>query len=155
MLVISGYFKHFTDPKLISGIESRMLDYTEINISMEIKANGHHTLFDTAQGILLVLVRDTQDVCSTVKLTIGFVPGLGRKQSSTALAGKKNIKTIFTNASSIVYLDLFLIQLTRSDNLDHLHLAIAKESKRTKSACCAISGEKFGNETVLTALVPQ
>ena len=44
MLVISGSSKHFTDPKLISGNESRMLEYTEINISMEIKVKGHHTL---------------------------------------------------------------------------------------------------------------
>ena len=132
-----------------------MLDYTEINLSMEYKATGHHSLFDTAQGILLVLVRDTQDVCSTVKLTNGFVPGLGRKQNSTALTAKTYVKTIFTKASSIIHIDSFLIQLTRSNNLDHLHLAIAKESKQTKSACRAISGKTFGNETVLTALVPQ
>ena len=30
-----------------------------------------------------------------------------------------------------------------------------KESKRTESKCCTISGKAFGKETVLTALVPQ
>ena len=39
--------------------------------------------------------------------------------------------------------------------MNHLDLAIAKESKRTESACCAISGKAFGNQTVQTASVPQ
>ena len=59
MLVDSGSSKHFVDPKLIRRVESRMQDYTEINRPMEIKAAGHTTLFGTAQGILLVVVRDT------------------------------------------------------------------------------------------------
>ena len=57
--------------------------------------------------------------------------------------------------SSIVDRGLFSIQLTRSDNLDHLDLASSKESKRTESACCAISGQVFSEETVLTASVTQ
>ena len=81
--------------------------------------------------------------------------GLGRNLFSTALAAQKGVKTIFTKAGSIFDLDLFLFQLTRSNNLDHLDLAISKESKRTESACCAISGKTFGNQTILTALVPQ
>ena len=55
----------------------------------------------------------------------------------------------------MVDLGLFSIQLTKWDNLDHLDLAIAKESKQTESACCAISGKTFGKETILTASVPQ
>ena len=39
--------------------------------------------------------------------------------------------------------------------MDHLDLAISKESKRAESACCAISGKAFSKETVLTASVPQ
>ena len=80
---------------------------------------------------------------------------LGRNLFSTAFADQKGIKTIFTKAGSIIDLGLLSIQLTRSDNLDHLELAISKESKRTESACCAISGTAFGNQTVLTASVPQ
>ena len=34
-------------------------------------------------------------------------------------------------------------------------MAILKESKRTESACCAISGKAFSEEIVLTASVPQ
>ena len=83
------------------------------------------------------------------------MPGLGRNLSSIALAAQKGGKTIFTKVSSIIDLGLFSIQLTRSDNLDHLDLAISKESKRTESACCAISGKVFSKETVLTASVPQ
>ena len=59
MLVDSGSSKHFVDPKLIRGVKSRMLDYTKIDLPMEIQAAGHNILFGTAQGILLVLVRDT------------------------------------------------------------------------------------------------
>ena len=66
MLVKSGPSKHFVDPKSIRGVESRMLNCTEINPPMEIKAADHNTLFGTAQGIILILVRDTQYVCRTV-----------------------------------------------------------------------------------------
>ena len=48
MLVDSGSSKHFVDPKFTRGVESRMLDYTEINPSMEVKAAGHNTLFGIA-----------------------------------------------------------------------------------------------------------
>ena len=71
-----GSSKPVIDPKLIRGVETRMLSYTEINTPMEIKAAGDNTLFGTAQGILMVLVPDTQDVCRTVKLLTVFVPGL-------------------------------------------------------------------------------
>ena len=80
---------------------------------------------------------------------------MGRNLFSTAFADQKGVKTIFTKAGSIIDLGLFSIQLTRSDNLDHLVLAISKESKQTESACCAISGKAFGNQTVLTVSVPQ
>ena len=110
---------------------------------------GHNTLFGIAQStLILVVVRDTQDVCRTVKLPIVLVPGLGRNPFSTAMAAQKGIKTVFTKADSIIGLDLFSIQLTRSDSLDHPVLAVAKESKRTESACCAFSGKSFGNQTV-------
>ena len=95
MLVDSRSSKHFVDPKLIRGVESRKLHYTEINPPMEIKAAGHNTLFGTAQGILLVVVHDTQDVCRTVKLPIVLVPGLGRNLFSTALAAQKDVKNYF------------------------------------------------------------
>ena len=38
--------------------------------------------------------------------------------------------------------------------MDHLDLAVAKESKRTESVLSAISGKMFENETVLTTLMP-
>ena len=155
MLVDSGSLKHFVDLKLIRGVEYRKQDNIEINPPMEIKAAGHNTLFGTAQGILLVAVRDKQDVCGTVKLTIVLVAGLGRNMFFTALATQKCIKTIFTKAGTIVDLGLFSIHLMRSDSLDHLDLAIAKQSKRTESACCAISEKAFSKKTVLTASVPQ
>ena len=155
MLVHSGSSTHFVDPKLIRGVASKMQDYIEINPPMEIKAAGHNTSFSTAQSISLVVLCDTQDVCRTVKLPIVPVPGLGRNFFSTALATQKGVKTIFTKASSIVGLDLFSIQLTRLDNLDHLDSAISEESKQTESACCAILGKAFGKETILAASVPQ
>ena len=114
MLVNSGPSKHFANPKLVRGVESRMLHYTEINPPMEIKAAGHNTFFGTAQGILLVVVRD------------GSCARFRKKFISTALAAQKGVKTIFTQAGSIVDLGLFSVQLTRSDNLDHLDLAISK-----------------------------
>ena len=97
-----------------------------MNPPMEVKAADHNTLFGIAQGVLLVLVRDTQYACRTVKLPIVFVPGLGRKLFSTALAAQKCIKIIFTKAGSIVDVGSFSIQLTRSDNWDRLDLATEK-----------------------------
>ena len=95
MLVDFGSSKHFVDPKLIRGVESSKLHYTEINPPMEIKAAGHNTLFGTAQGIPLVVVRDTQDVCRTIQLPILLVLGLGRNLFSTALAARKDVKNYF------------------------------------------------------------
>ena len=69
-------FKYFIEPKSIRGVESRILDYTEIIPPMEIKAVGDNTLFGTAKGILLVLAGDSQDVCRTGKLPIVLVPRL-------------------------------------------------------------------------------
>ena len=86
-----------------------MQDYTQISPPMEIKAAGHNTLFGIAQGTLLVVVRDTQDVCRTVQLPIVFVPGLERNIFSTAMAAQKGVKTVFTKAGSIVDLGLFSI----------------------------------------------
>ena len=90
-----------------------------------------------------------------MKLPIVLVPGLGRNLFSTAMAAQKGVKTITTKAGFIVDLRLFSIQLTRSNNLDHLNLASSKESKRTESACCAISGKSFSKEIMLTASVPR
>ena len=86
MLVDFGSSKNFVGSKLVHRVESRMQDYTQINPPMEIKAAGHNAPLGTAQGALLVVVRDTQDVCRTVKMPIVLVPGLGRNLFSTALA---------------------------------------------------------------------
>ena len=51
-----------------------MLDYIEINPPMEIRA-ADNTLYGTAQGILPVLGRDTQNVCRNVKLPMVLVAG--------------------------------------------------------------------------------
>ena len=39
--------------------------------------------------------------------------------------------------------------------MEYLDLTIAKESRRTESALCAISGKTFHKEAVLTALLPK
>ena len=133
-LVDSGSSKHFVDPKLVHRVESRMQDYTQISLPMKIKAAGHNTLLGITQGTLLAVVRDTQDICRTVKLLLVIVPGLGRNLFSTAMTAQKGVKTIITKAGFIVDIDLFSIQLTRSNNMDHLDLAISKDSKRTEAA---------------------
>ena len=69
-----------------SSIGNRTLDYTEIIPSMEVKAAGHNINFGAAQDILLIVVRDTQDVCRVVNLPTVLVPGLERNLFSTALA---------------------------------------------------------------------
>ena len=75
-LVDSGWSKHFIDPELIRGLESRMLKYTGIETPMEITAAGDSVLRGTAQSILLVVVPGTDDILRTVKLSIVLVPAL-------------------------------------------------------------------------------
>ena len=41
---------------------------------MEIKAESDNILHGTAQGILLVLVRGTDNICRKVKLPVALVP---------------------------------------------------------------------------------
>ena len=53
---------------------------------MEIRAARDNVLRGTEQGILLVVVRSTDDVLKTVKLAIMLVPGLKRKIFSTSAA---------------------------------------------------------------------
>ena len=66
LLVDSGSSKHFIDPELIHGVESRMLEYTRIESPMEIRVAGDNVLRGTAQGIISVVVRGTDDVLRTV-----------------------------------------------------------------------------------------
>ena len=106
MLVDSGSFKHFIDAKLIRVVESRMMNYTEINLPMKIKTMSYNTLVGTAQDILLVLVRDTQNVCRTIKLLIVLVPGLGRNVFPAALATQKHVKTMLTKTESAIDLGI-------------------------------------------------
>ena len=75
LLVDSALSRHFIDPELIRGAESRMLEYTSIEPPMKIRATGDNVLRGPAQGILLGVVRSTDDVLRTVKLTIVLLPG--------------------------------------------------------------------------------
>ena len=59
-----------------------------------------------------------------------------------------------TRGGSILDLGSFTMKLTRSNNLGHLDVAIAKQNKPPELACCAISRRIFCYENVLTASVP-
>ena len=157
LLVDSGSSKHFIDLESICGVESRTPEYTRIEPPMEITAAGNNVLHGTSQGILLLVlvVRGTDDVLMAIKLSVVLVLGLKRNIFSTSAAAKKNVRT--TNDSNSLSLDLgaFGVQLTRFGSMDCLDLTIAKESRRSESALCSISGNTFGKESViLTALVP-
>ena len=136
-LVDSGSSKHFGDPELIRGVESGMLEYTRIEPPMEIRAAGDNVLRGTAQGILPVIVCGTDDVLRTVKLPIVLEPGLKRNLSSISAVAQKGVKISIEKNGSSLDLGVFSIQLTRLDNMDHLDLRTAKESRRTESALCA------------------
>ena len=155
LLVDSGSSKHFIDPELIRGVESRMQEYTRIEPPIEIIAAGNNVLRGTAQGILLVVVRGTDDALRTVKLAIVLVPGLKRNIFSSSAAAKKGVKIITEQKDSSLDLGMFSVQLTRMDSMEYLDLTIAKESRRTVSAVCAISEKTFCEEAVLTTLVPK
>ena len=51
LLVDSRWSKHSIDPKLICGVESKMLEHKRIEPPMEVRAAGNNVLRGTAQGI--------------------------------------------------------------------------------------------------------
>ena len=146
LLVDSGSSKHFIDPELIRGIESRMLEYAKLEPPMEITAAGNNVLRGTAQCILLVVVRGTDGALRAVKLSIVLVPGLKEIYFRVRPQLKKGVKIIIEEKGSYLDFEAFTVQLTRSDSMEYLDLTNAKENI-TKSALCAISGEKLGRES--------
>ena len=129
-----------------------MPGYTKVEPLMEVRAAGDNVLRDSAQGISLVVVRGADDVLSTVKLPIVLVPSLKKSLFSTSAAAQKGVKTIIEKNGSSLDLGAFSVKLTRLDIMKYSRSNNAKESRRTESSFCAISGEKFGKETVLMAL---
>lgn len=65
-LVNSGSSKHLIDSELIHGVKSRMLEYTRTESPTVIRAGRDNVLRGIAQGILLLVVRGTDDVLRTV-----------------------------------------------------------------------------------------
>ena len=86
----------------------------------------------TAQGILLVVVRGTDDALRTVILPLVLA------------AAKKGVETIIEQKGSSLDLGVSSVQLTRLDSLEYLDLTIAKEvEEHNISALNAISGENW------------
>ena len=83
------------------------------------------------------------------------MPGSKRILFSSSVAAQKGVEKIIENCGSSLDLGPYSVQLTWFDNVDHLDLMIAKESRRTESAFCAISGKTFGKKSALTALAPK
>ena len=117
ILVDSDSWKHFIDSELIRGVESRMLEYARIEPPVEVRAAGDNVLRGTAQGILLVVVRGTDDVLRTVRLFVVLVRGLKRHIFSSLAAAQKGIKTVIEQKSSFLDFGAFSIQLTRLDSM--------------------------------------
>ena len=62
---------------------------------------------------------------------------------------------MITKCGSVLDLRSFSFQSRRSDNFDHVDSVIAKGVERTEVAFCTVSGQMFGNKTILTTSVPQ
>ena len=87
-----------------------MQHYTnKISPPMEIKASGDNILYGTAQGIILALVRDIDNVCRRVKLSIVVVPGLKKNLFSSAATAQKDVKTGINKSRSYPDLGLFFV----------------------------------------------
>ena len=128
LLIDSGSSKHFIDTKLIRGVESRMLEYTKIEPPIKITAAGNNMLSGTAQSILLVVVRGTDDALKIVKLPIVLVSRLKRNLFSSLAAAKKGVKIIIEQNGSSLDLGAFSGQLTWLDSMEYLALTIVNES---------------------------
>ena len=103
-----------------------MLSNTRIEPPIETTTAGDHLLLGIAQGTFLVVLRGTNDVLRTVKLSILLVPGSKRNLFSSSAAAQKRVETIIEKSGSFLDLGPFSVQLTRFDNIDHLDLANAK-----------------------------
>ena len=131
-----------------------MKKYTRIQPPIEITTAGNNVLRSTAQGILLVIVRRTDDAVRTVKLPIVLVPGVKINIFSSSAAAKKGVKKIIEQKGSSLDLGAFNVQLTRLDSsMEYLYLTIAKESRRTESALCVISGKSSREEAVINQIM--
>ena len=116
---------------------------------MEIRIAGDSVLHGTAQGILLLVVRGTDDILRIVKWPAVLVPGLKRNIFSSSTAAKIGVKMIIEKNGSSLDLGPFSVQLTRLVNMDPLDLRIVKGNRRTESTLCAISGKSFRRDSVL------
>ena len=84
----------------------------------------------SAQGILLVVVRGTDNALRIVKLPIVLVPRRKRNLFLSSAAAKKGVKTIIEQKGSSLDLGAFSVQLILLDSMEYLDLTIAKKSRR-------------------------
>ena len=94
-----------------------MQEHTRIEPPMKITTAGNNVLRGTAQGILLAVVRGTDDALRTVKLPTVLVPGLKRNIFSSSAAVKKGVKAIIEQKGSSLDLGVCSVQLTRLDSM--------------------------------------
>ena len=104
------------------------------------RAAGENTLYGTAQDTLLVLVHDTDDSYRNLKSRVKLVPDLKINLFSIVAVTVKGLKTVISKEMPFLNLGLFSVQLSRSNNIDHLDLATAKGSLRTESAQAQFRG---------------
>ena len=84
-----------------------------------------------------MLVRNTDDICRKVKLYVRCVSGLKINLYSSVVR-PKDATTVITESGSFLEFGLVFVQLSRSGNMDHLDLTIAKEIEKTESALRAV-----------------
>ena len=73
-----------------------------------------------------MLNRDTDGICRKVKLYVRFVSGLNINMDLSVAAAQTDATTVITESGSSLDLGLIFVQLSRSGNMDHLDLTIAK-----------------------------
>ena len=103
-----------------------MLQCTRTKPSMGIRAAGGSILHGTAQGILLIVVRGTDDVLRQVEWPIVLVPGLERNFCPSSAATQKGVKTVIAKNESSLDRGPFSVQLNRFNDMEHLDLTISK-----------------------------
>ena len=93
---------------------------------MEIYPLRHNIFCSTAQGILLVLARGTDEIYKKVKLQVVLVPGLIMNIFSSPAAAQKDVKAMIAKNGLYLGLGQCCVQLIRFDSMDHIDLTIAK-----------------------------
>ena len=105
MLVDSGASDHLIDEELIPRLRKSMRDYKKVNDPKTIMTNGNKKLFAAATGTIWGYIIDQAGKRVRVRISVMFVPGLGRNVFSSIKAMQSGVSTILETGNPLLQFD--------------------------------------------------